>query len=490
MAENNLKHKKAKIKKTYKHIITALSLLLLIFIIINIGDRQQVKIGEISIKEYKSLVGNEEQIMQGQVIVKHVDTQGNSLKEDTILTGNVGEIYTTTREEISAYKAYGKDPINKIGNFDEKQVTVTYVYTRKTDNVNINNEDNVVTVQILNDQQTTIPEIKMSIVTENENGEKITGGKYIIKDANNLIIREATSYAEKLLVGSIQLTEEGTEKYYIVENQNPEGYEVLEGIIEVELNKILNSTNKYDIIANILQPNENVSVTVENDEIVIKINYEKQQAEEPEIDPQPQPQPQPQPKPEPKPFDLQITNSIIEIEVAKEESKEKYTKKSEQDIIKVDLPKSEIENIEIEATYKIVITNIGELAGYAKEITNVIPQGMELVEYNNWVKEGNMAKNIELEETLLNPGESAILFMKLRWNPSETNIGVKINKSIISNSISEQDTKDCNSANDEAIESFVISIRTGYSNYIYVVEIILVVLIIATIIVANLRKKE
>lgn len=488
MAEKISKNKKAKIKKVYKHIITALSLLLLIFIIINIGDKQKIKIAEISIKEYNSLTGNEEQIMQGQVIVKYVDTEGNSLQEDTILTGNVGEIYTTTRAEISAYKAYGKDPINKIGNYDEKQVTVTYVYTRKTDNVNINNADNVVTVQILNEQQTTIPEIRMSIVAQNENGEKITGGKYTVKDGNNLIIREATSYIEKLLVGSIQLTEEGTEKYYITESKNPEGYEVLEDIIEVEveLTEAINASNAYDVTANVLKPNENVVVTVENDEIIITINYEKQQVKEPEI----YPQPQPQPKPEPKLFDLQITNSIIDIEVATAESKEKYTKKSEQDIIKVDLPKSEIENIEIEATYKIVITNIGELAGYAKEITNVIPKGMELVEYNSWVKDGNMAKNTELEETLLNPGESAILFMKLRWTPSETNIGVKLDKSIISNSISEQDTKDCNSANDEAIESFVISIRTGYSNYIYIVEIILVVLIIATVIVANLRRKE
>lgn len=465
-------NKKTKIKKVYKNIIASLSLILLIFIIINIGDKKEVKIGEISINEYNVLAGNEKQVETGKVTVKYLDTEGNILQDDTILTGNIGDVYITSRPEISAFKAYGKDPVNKIGNYDRNDVSVTYVYTRKNANVNINNENNVVTVQIIDEQQTVIPEIKMSIVTQKENGESLTGGKYKIKDANNLIIREATMNVEKLLVGSIQLTEEGKERYYISEVVNPEGYELLKEEIEVELTKTLNSSNTYDVTAKILAPSENVSVEVINDEIIITIIAKEEKVEEQKL------------------FDLEIINSITEIEVFKADASEKYSKKSEEDIIKIDLPKSEIEKIEMEATYKLTITNVGELSGYATQITSEIPQGMELVEYNGWVKDGNIGKNTTLKETLLHPGESVILYIKLRWQPDEENIGIKLDKAIISNSISEENTDDYNYANDEDDESFVISVRTGISDYIHIVEIVLIVLIIVTIIVANLRKNK
>ena len=35
-----------------------------------------------------------------------------------VLSGNLGDVYETQRPEISSYKAYGNDPINKIGNYD------------------------------------------------------------------------------------------------------------------------------------------------------------------------------------------------------------------------------------------------------------------------------------------------------------------------------------------------------------------------------------
>ena len=66
---------------------------------------------------------------ESQVIVHHVDTEGNTLAEDETLNGYVGSSYETTAKEIKDYHLYSK-PENANGEYVEEVTHVTYVYDK------------------------------------------------------------------------------------------------------------------------------------------------------------------------------------------------------------------------------------------------------------------------------------------------------------------------------------------------------------------------
>ena len=49
-----------------------------------------------------------------------------------------------------------------------------------------------------------------------------------------------------------------------------------------------------------------------------------------------------------------------------------------EEVVKVDLKKSKINSVVVKFEYKVRITNEGEIAGYAKEIKDRIPDGLNL----------------------------------------------------------------------------------------------------------------
>lgn len=64
---------------------------------------------------------------ESQVIVHHVDTEGNTLADDETLNGYVGSSYETAAKEIKDYHLYSK-PENANGEYVEEVTHVTYVY--------------------------------------------------------------------------------------------------------------------------------------------------------------------------------------------------------------------------------------------------------------------------------------------------------------------------------------------------------------------------
>lgn len=66
---------------------------------------------------------------ESQVIVHHVDTEGNTLAEDETLNGYVGSSYETTAKEIKDYHLYSK-PENANGEYVDEVTHVTYVYDK------------------------------------------------------------------------------------------------------------------------------------------------------------------------------------------------------------------------------------------------------------------------------------------------------------------------------------------------------------------------
>lgn len=192
-------------------------------------NKDSIKIGYSNSEKIELLDSNSVQ-QKGKVIVKYQDNQGKKLQDDLVLSGNLGDVYETQRPEISSYKAYGNDPINKIGNYDLNDIEVVYVYEKENDDVNIINEDNVITVQVIKGQYDKNEEIKWKIITKSVNEDIIKGANYKITDSNSNVIRNATSYGNELIVGSLTINKEGTDMYSIEQVSAPDGYEKLEKI--------------------------------------------------------------------------------------------------------------------------------------------------------------------------------------------------------------------------------------------------------------------
>ena len=91
-------------------------------------------------------------------------------------------------------------------------------------------------------------------------------------------------------------------------------------------------------------------------------------------------------------------------------------------VVKVELHRKKLEQVTVKFRYSIRITNEGDIAGYAKEITDYVPEGLRFVGEDNpgWTDEGNNVISTRLlENTLLEPGESAeveVLFNMDKWS--------------------------------------------------------------------------
>ena len=80
--------------------------------------------------------------------------------------------------------------------------------------------------------------------------------------------------------------------------------------------------------------------------------------------------------------------------------------------------------------YKIKVTNEGNVAGYAKNIVDYMPKGMQFISELNpsWyiAQNGNIYSN-ELANTAINPGETKEIKLILLKNMTEENTGINVN---------------------------------------------------------------
>ncbi len=158
---------------------------------------------------------------------------------------------------------------------------------------------------------------------------------------------------------------------------------------------------------------------------------------------------------------------------------------------KVEIHKKKVKTTVVKFEYTIKITNEGDIAGYAKEITDYVPNGLKFYAADNtgWTDEGNNVISTKLlENTLLQPGESATVKVVLRWINGENNLQTKINIAEISEDYNDKDVPDRDSTPDNQKEGeddiddapVILGIKTGMTEniimYIGVSLIILTVL--------------
>ena len=151
-------------------------------------------------------------------------------------------------------------------------------------------------------------------------------------------------------------------------------------------------------------------------------------------------------------FDLALrkwVSQVILIEDGTEKVKDTghYAEQDPEPVVRVDLNQNRIDNTIIKFKYQIRITNEGEIPGYATEISDYIPEGLEFNQADNplWREVEGKIVTDQLKDTLLQPGESATVEVILTWINNEENMGVMINTAEISEDYNESDTPDIDS---------------------------------------------
>ena len=176
-------------------------------------------------------------------------------------------------------------------------------------------------------------------------------------------------------------------------------------------------------------------------------------------------------------FDLSlkkwVTQAIV-IENGKEtvtETGNKADDETEQ-VVKVEIHRKKINSVTVKFKYSIRVTNEGDIAGYAKEIKDYVPEGLKFVAEDNpdWKDEGNnVISTRKLENTLLQPGESAEVEVILTWINGTENMGSKTNIAEISEDYNDKNVPDKDSTPDNQVPGeddmdeapILLSVSTG-----------------------------
>ncbi len=176
-------------------------------------------------------------------------------------------------------------------------------------------------------------------------------------------------------------------------------------------------------------------------------------------------------------FDLALRKWVTQAIVI-EKGKETVTQtghKAEDDpeqVVKVELNRKKLNSVTVKFRYSIRVTNEGDIAGYAKQIKDYIPEGLKFDAKDNpdWNDEGNnIITTRKLENTLLQPGQSAEVEVLLTWKNDKNNLGLKVNTAEISEDYNEKHVHDRDSTPDNKVPGeddiddapVLLSISTG-----------------------------
>lgn len=586
---------------------------------------------------------------QMSITIKYIDTQGNALLPEEIIKGKIGEWYKTDRVDIPCYRAYGDEPINKNGYFQEDSKDIIYVYKPSNESYSIEQQNNNVTI-VYGDMK--IPDVyELTVESTNVYNEKINNIKYELQNEEQSSLSSGVTENGDLYLGTLTVREEGKKKYIIKQIDVPNEYKkIIDNDISFTLDQTWDKASKKFIVN--IEYDTNLSglkIDVENKKIKVKIQYKdakydvsiKQFVSEVDgikkvnneiktsLDKNGKiiytknedmekvennqeliftiriynesenaatikdifneiPQgleyinnelnnqngwklykinssgdleettnineaeyiktsilnntelkgfnKQTMLSPEykelkialkvkenklnngriatnkvklqddscdankenntdecsvyVKKFDLNIEKNIINVTVENNEGQKIINKKSNEEILKIDIPKKEIENTKLKIKYEIKVTNIGEINGYATEITDYLPEGFEAIstQTTQWVVNGNEVKTNSLNKNLLQPGESKSIFIECTYKVNKENIGSKINSVKITEYENDSDSKDITEDNEDK-EEIIITIKTGFTAICFTTIIVALLISIAVIIILKRKNK-
>lgn len=184
-------------------------------------------------------------------------------------------------------------------------------------------------------------------------------------------------------------------------------------------------------------------------------------------------------------FDLSLKSIVseaitIEDGIQKESKTSQNIEQTEKPVVNVSVTEKNIENIVIKYKFLIQIKNEGEIAGYAREISDYIPDGLKFNQADNikWKETNGKIITDQLANNLLQPGETEMIELILTWKNEDRNLGIKKNYTEISEIRNDSNTNDIDSIinnkkdgeDDLDTTSIAITSTAGGSNkYIFII---------------------
>ena len=164
--------------------------------------------------------------------------------------------------------------------------------------------------------------------------------------------------------------------------------------------------------------------------------------------------------------------------------------------VELDAKKMNGSNVIIE--YNIVVTNVGEVAGYARNIVDYLPSDLEFSSELNkdWYERNNALYTTALGNDIINPGESKTVTLTLTKTMGEDNL-VTRNNAEIYEAYNDLGLEDGNSTpgnnvsgeNDTGSADVIVSIRTGGVIYM-TIGVITAIIVLAGIVTGIIVKRK
>ena len=130
----------------------------------------------------------------------------------------------------------------------------------------------------------------------------------------------------------------------------------------------------------------------------------------------------------------------------------------EKDLDQIDVVSSKVSQTNIEVTYKIIVSNTGEIEGTTTVVED-IPNYFSVVESGSkgWnTVDGNLQTTITLQ-----PGESKELYVLLKWKKNSNNFGLQTNTVKLTNVSNPANYEETSLEDNEAKAEVMLSVKTG-----------------------------
>ena len=196
-------------------------------------------------------------------------------------------------------------------------------------------------------------------------------------------------------------------------------------------------------------------------------------------------------------FDLKLDKYVSKI-VVQNSAGTTVREYSNTNTAKIELDAKQMNGSTVIVEYSIIVTNVGEVAGYARSIIDYMPNDLEFSSELNkdWYESNNSLYTTALGNEIINPGESKTVTLTLTKTMGEDNVVSRNNAEIYEDyndlGLSDSNSTPGNNAsgeNDMGSADVIISIRTGGVIYM-TIGIVLAIIVVAGIIAGIIVKRK
>ena len=395
----------------------------------------------------------------GGVKENHIDINTGKKLYTEEHKGNVGDEYEIPSKEFEGYDLVTERlPDNSKGTMTEKEIEVNYYYEKQA-KVKVEYIDKQ-TGEKLDEE-----EIKGHVGDSYETEEKEFDGYDLVEKPSNdkgEMKEEETVvkyyYARKAEV-EVKYLEKGTD-YEVAEGSTLNGY--VGDKYETEQKEI----PYYKFI----EKTENWKGNMSQEKITVIYYYEK------EI------------------FNLGVDKWVSNVNInGIGGAAQNIGNKDE--IYKVDIYRKDANTANVKVTYKIRITNKGEIEGTVGRLTDIIPSGYSYNKEDNEIyfeNNSGVLTTDALKDEVIQPGEYKEIEVVLRWTGGEGNFGQKDNMVILTELNNPAGYEDIDKEDNADTSSMIITVATGLdrNDRIAIIGIVQIVLVITIGLLLSYKKKE